>query len=606
MNQSFAYSTAEEVSAEADQEDIITKAELDGWLKTQTGRSSQAGKHEKFQSPTSRVPRNFPVEDPFRVLGTYSHNSILLRPGVNVELQDSAFLNAFDRGTFAIEPHNSFLRIVDIIQNSLSQAITLRGHFFQRAQYLKGLLEKKRNEVCWVMHVDDDDSRDIRVQSMETVSVDKVVRRRRIRLTNQPWPKLSFREDIQGLEDLAQTIRNERVLVCRFKYICYYVCAERREMDCWSERVVQRLRNADCDRLSVSGGEPSSLDDTVLREEWRRDTTTGGSFFAKHIASSSERLLDITRNNTIDLTTIDSTTIDSTTIDLTEEICELRKMDYAQSSLLRDSEYPPSVTRFADRVGWNTKIGTEYCTMNSFTASKRNAKVDTTSQPWKRRRVDQFPLKIECPPETISMVPQLRKWCSVYEVAPSVVADTKLHYINSSPSHRGKRQYTFGDSFCGAGGMSRAAEQTGLHIKYAFDCNKNACNTYKLNFPNANLHCLWAHDFVRKNIDCRVDIAHFSPPCQFFSDAHTKVGKDDEMNTASLFAVGELLKKSRPRVVTLEQTFGIVLRARHQGYLSSLIQVFTSHGFSVRWRVLHCADYGLPQMRLRTFIIASW
>lgn len=493
------------------------------------------------------------------------------------------------------------MRIVDIIQDTRNQAVTLRGWVFQRAQYLNGVLEKKRNELCWVMHVDEDDIRDIKVQSMETISVNDIVRRRKIRLTNHPWPKLSFREDPHMLEDSEDTIRNERVLVCRFMYICYYVCSERRETNCWSERVLQRLRRADCDKWSGPKGEPCALEDAELRKAWRGETVPGGAFLLNQQRETwHERLVDIAQKNTIDLT---------------EDIVKRDPHDFVCTSVPRDSERPFTITGIATRVDWTTDDGTEYYTISGFTPPKRRAETDLSSGPTKCHRTDQFPLKVERPPESQSMLSQSRRRSSVFEVAPGdrwsqPSATSQPEARSSNTDHKSfpskKRQYIFGDSFCGAGGMSRAAHQTGLHIKYAFDCNKNACFSYAMNFPRADLHCLWADEFIRVHGDRKVDIAHLSPPCQFFSDAHTVAGKDDEMNTASLFAVGELLKKSKPRIVTLEQTFGIVLRARHQGYLNALVQVFTSHGFSIRWRLLHCADYGLPQMRLRTFMIASW
>ncbi|KAL8993311.1 MAG: hypothetical protein Q9188_007362, partial [Gyalolechia gomerana] len=582
-----------ESNNEDDREDIITKEELNTWLQSQTGRYGTVLAWSR--SRTCRpAPRNSAIEQPFCILETYTHNGIILRPGVNVELQEKAFVREVDRKGAETEPRNYFMRIVNIIQDTRNKAVVLRGWVFQRAQYLNGVLEKKRNELCWVMHVDEDDSRDIKIQAMETISVNNTVRRRKIRLTNQPWPKLSFREDAHMLQDSEETIRNERVLVCRFMYICYYVCAERREVNSWSERVLQRLRHDDCDKWSGQEGEPCALEDAELRKAWRGETIAGGAFELNTRKSWNERLVDIVRKNTIDLT---------------EEVVKREPDHPEQCSIPRDQ-----ITGIATRIDWTTNDGTQYYTISGFTPPKRRAEIDLTSELIKRSRIEKFALKTERPPETRSLLSQLRRKSSVIEVTRNdqwsqpILADkseTKAAGVDYKPAPLPKRQYTFGDSFCGAGGMSRAAHQTGLHIKYAFDCNQNACNSYAMNFPAADLHCLWANEFIALQGDRKVDIAHLSPPCQFFSDAHTIAGKDDEMNTASLFAVGELLKKSRPRVVTLEQTFGIVLRARHQGYLNALVQVFTCHGFSIRWRLLHCADYGLAQMRLRTFMIAS-
>ena len=41
--------------------------------------------------------------------------------------------------------------------------------------------------------------------------------------------------------------------------------------------------------------------------------------------------------------------------------------------------------------------------------------------------------------------------------------------------------YTFADGFCGAGGTSVGARDAGLHIKWAFDHDGDAIDTYALN-----------------------------------------------------------------------------------------------------------------------------
>jgi DNA (cytosine-5)-methyltransferase 1 len=92
------------------------------------------------------------------------------------------------------------------------------------------------------------------------------------------------------------------------------------------------------------------------------------------------------------------------------------------------------------------------------------------------------------------------------------------------------------------------------------------------------------------SVDVKVDVLHLSPTCQYFSHAHTVNGADDEMNTASLYAVLEVVKVAKPRVVTLEQTFGL-LAARFRWYFASLIHMFTALQFSVRWAVVPLAKW---------------
>lgn len=60
----------------------------------------------------------------------------------------------------------------------------------------------------------------------------------------------------------------------------------------------------------------------------------------------------------------------------------------------------------------------------------------------------------------------------------------------------------------------------------------------------------------------------------------------------------------RPRLVTLEQTFGIT-HERHAGYLWALIGDMTDQGYSVRWKVVRLCTWGLAQDRKRLIMIAA-
>lgn len=102
----------------------------------------------------------------------------------------------------------------------------------------------------------------------------------------------------------------------------------------------------------------------------------------------------------------------------------------------------------------------------------------------------------------------------------------------------------------------------------------------------------------------RVDVLHFSPPCQYFSPAHTHESAHDEDNIAALFACNQLIHKTRPRLITVEQTFGIT-HDRHIEYLRALISDFTQFGYSLRWKVVRFCTWGAAQDRKRLIIIAA-
>ncbi len=161
---------------------------------------------------------------------------------------------------------------------------------------------------------------------------------------------------------------------------------------------------------------------------------------------------------------------------------------------------------------------------------------------------------------------------------------------------------------CGAGGTTCGAVAAGLTVMWGLDLDKNAGQTWRANFPNAEHHEVWAHEFITlDDAESRsiVDILHLSPPCQVFSPVHTIVGKNDQQNFDSLFACDAIVRKARPRIITLEQTFGI-LHPKFETSFNTLIQIFTSYGYSVSYQTMQFAEYGLAQRRRRLIIVAAW
>ncbi|RCI13794.1 hypothetical protein L249_8283 [Ophiocordyceps polyrhachis-furcata BCC 54312] len=168
------------------------------------------------------------------------------------------------------------------------------------------------------------------------------------------------------------------------------------------------------------------------------------------------------------------------------------------------------------------------------------------------------------------------------------------------------QRYTFFDAYAGAGGVSRGAQSAGLKVSCAIDKDRDACRTYKLNFPTARLFEMSVDKFIQSasGEHIRSDVLHMSPPCQFFSPAHTRESVHDEANMDAFLGGGNLVHKIRPRIVTVEQTFGIN-HDRHQPFLRALIGHLTQLNYSVRWKVVHLCAWGCAQKRKRLIIIAA-
>ena len=167
------------------------------------------------------------------------------------------------------------------------------------------------------------------------------------------------------------------------------------------------------------------------------------------------------------------------------------------------------------------------------------------------------------------------------------------------------RTYTFGDAYCGAGGASCGARKARLALTWAVDKDKHAVHTYGTNFPESLVeHAEFNMFMTNRAEDLRVDVCHTSPPCQPFSPAHTIPNQvRDELNSSCIFTSRDLIMKVRPRILTMEETFG--LQGRHPDTFYRIIMDFIEVGYSVRWGILDCIHYGVPQTRRRLIIIAA-
>jgi DNA (cytosine-5)-methyltransferase 1 len=167
------------------------------------------------------------------------------------------------------------------------------------------------------------------------------------------------------------------------------------------------------------------------------------------------------------------------------------------------------------------------------------------------------------------------------------------------------QQYTAGDVFAGAGGASRGIERAGVKPLFAVDHWGPAVQSLRSNFPRSQIYNMDVYDFITSDETRRhVDILHLSPPCQFWSPAHTVPGQNDEQNQAVLFCCTDLIEKFRPRLFTVEQTFGI-LSPKFRQFFNTFLNGFTTHGYSVRWKIMHLCNYGVPQLRKRLIMIGS-
>ena len=159
------------------------------------------------------------------------------------------------------------------------------------------------------------------------------------------------------------------------------------------------------------------------------------------------------------------------------------------------------------------------------------------------------------------------------------------------------------DYFCGAGGASFGLYEAGYDTVVSFDSWSVAVDTHRLALPyvgSCNIHDL-SDDSLDYWFPAHPDVAWFSPPCPPFSAAGLGAGYIDpgDMFPSAL----RIIRSTKPSVVFIENVKGLTSK-RHMPYFDSILVALRTYGYEVEWRVLNCADYGVPQTRQRCFIVA--
>lgn len=157
--------------------------------------------------------------------------------------------------------------------------------------------------------------------------------------------------------------------------------------------------------------------------------------------------------------------------------------------------------------------------------------------------------------------------------------------------------------FSGCGGLDLGFKQSGYDIIWANDILKDACETYRYNIGD-HIIC---EDIIKidKNTIPIADIVIGGPPCQSFSLVGKRNPEDDRSNL--VWSYLEVLQRVKPKVFILENVTGILSAKNPDGskVLDNLIEAFNRIGFTTSIFKLNAADYGVPQKRVRIFIVGN-
>jgi DNA (cytosine-5)-methyltransferase 1 len=156
-------------------------------------------------------------------------------------------------------------------------------------------------------------------------------------------------------------------------------------------------------------------------------------------------------------------------------------------------------------------------------------------------------------------------------------------------------QITFGDMFSGAGLFSAGAVRAGMHPAFAIDLSKDAIATY-----NRNIGPVGAVGSVTDERELpKVDVLLAGPPCQGFSTLG-RMDPLDERNALAL-QVPVWAEKMGASVVVVENVPPFVQSEKWR----QLVARFRKLGYAVDAWELEASEFGTPQLRRRSFTLAS-
>ena len=160
---------------------------------------------------------------------------------------------------------------------------------------------------------------------------------------------------------------------------------------------------------------------------------------------------------------------------------------------------------------------------------------------------------------------------------------------------------TIGSLFAGIGGIDLGFEQAGFRAIWANDINKNVCKTYRYNFPNVNLYECDIRS-LDPSILQPVDVLTAGFPCQPFSVCGQKKGFADERGNL-FFEIMRFADVLQPPIIFLENVAN--LTEHDNGRTFNVIHnELVSRDYAIRYLIADACDYGIPQHRTRTYIVA--
>ena len=164
------------------------------------------------------------------------------------------------------------------------------------------------------------------------------------------------------------------------------------------------------------------------------------------------------------------------------------------------------------------------------------------------------------------------------------------------------------DIFCGVGGLTHGLARAGLNVVAGVDSDERCKFAYERNNKNARFIHKKIEDVSSRLLKDQFGTAEWKvlvgcAPCQPFSSYTVKTRKSVK-NTGNWNLINHFLQKIRdvrPDIVSMENVPHLVKQEIFDDFQTALEKM----QYTVTYKILNCADYGVPQSRRRLVLLAS-
>lgn len=184
-----------------------------------------------------------------------------------------------------------------------------------------------------------------------------------------------------------------------------------------------------------------------------------------------------------------------------------------------------------------------------------------------------------------------------------------------------KKSIKIGGQFSGVGAFDQALKRLNINYDniYQAEWDKYAIQTYLHNYEEPKYYVKDVYETPMEEITQKegsLDLAMFSPPCQAFSLAGKRLGKDDKRGIL-FFNSLEFIQINKPRFFIFENVKGLLsddggktfsewvnlLGGKSINGNTTLFPFEESVPYHLYWQVLNAKNYGVPQNRERVFLV---